>query len=236
MKLTNLEPKIILFFMLLLALTAINQLNAQQTVTEPAPTEPPVAKPVVAKPAATKPVATKPKGSVDNGSVEDRFNFVIRESNTFENSKIVKTWWLTHLKAHVLDTIKSLSSEIKDLQNSVGTKTSRYDSLNVELQNTHEKLTKAINEKDSIAFIGIPMNKHAYNSLLWTIISGLLVLLVIFIFMFKRSNYVTVQTKKDLEDLKVEFEAFRKRALEREEKLVRKHHDEIQKYKNNSKI
>jgi len=227
MKLTKLEPKIILFFMLLLALSAINQLNAQQTATEPTPTEP-----IVAKPATTKPATTKPKGSVDMGSVEDRFNFIIREANTFENSKIVKTWWLTHLKQHVLDTLKSLSGEIKDLHNSVGTKSSKYDSLNVELQNTHEKLTKAISEKDSIAFLGMPMNKHAYNSLLWTIISGLLILLVIFIFMFKRSNYLTVQTKKDLEDLKVEFEAFRKRALEREEKLVRKHHDEMQKYKN----
>ena len=41
-----------------------------------------------------------------------------------------------------------------------------------------------------------------------------------------------MQTKTDLEQLKNEFESFRKRALEREQRVVREMYDEILKYKN----
>jgi uncharacterized membrane protein len=173
-----------------------------------------------------------PRPSVDRGSVEERFNYILKEASTFEDSKVVKGWWLYHLKTHVIDTMKSLQNEIARLNGSVSAKSSNYDSLNAELKRTNDKLALAISEKNSISFVGIPMNKNAYNTLLWSIIGGLTFLLVIFIILFKRSNIVTVQTKKDLDELKNEFEVFRKRALEREEKLVRKHHDEMQKYKN----
>jgi hypothetical protein len=205
MKLTKLRQKYLFILLLLITSPAINSLHAQQSAV---------------------------RGSVDRGSVEDRFNFILKESVTSEDSKIVKGWWLYHLKTFVIDTMKSLQNEIVLLQNSVKNTTSDFDSLNTELKTTNDKLIAAINEKNNISFIGIPMNKNAYNSLVWSIIGGLTFLVAIFILFFKRSNIVSVQTKRDLDELKNEFEAFRKRALEREEKLVRKHHDEMQKYRN----
>jgi hypothetical protein len=206
MALTKLWQKKVLFLMMVISLIAIIPINAQQSA---------------------------PRSSVDRGSVEDRFDYILKEAVTSEDSKVVKGWWLYHLKAHVLDTIKSLQNEIGHLQVSVSAKSSNYDSLNAELKETNEKLTIAIEEKNSISFFGLPMHKNAYNTLLWSIIGGLTFLLLFFILLFKRSNIITVQTKKDIDELKDEFEGFRKRALEREEKLVRKHHDEMQKYRNN---
>jgi hypothetical protein len=174
---------------------------------------------------------TAPRSSVDKGSAEDRFNYILKESVTSEDSKIVKGWWLYHLKTFVIDTIKSLNNEIAVMKNTMSASVSNYDSLKNELQQTNEKLTTAISEKNSLSLFGILMNKSAYNSILWSIIGGLAFLFVLFVLLFKRSNFVTVQTKNDLEELKIEFDTFRKRALEREEKLVRKHHDEIQRYK-----
>jgi hypothetical protein len=67
--------------------------------------------------------------------------------------------------------------------------------------------------------------------MLWTIIFGLLALLIIILLLYRKNNAVTVQTKQDLLELKNEYEIHRKRALEREEKLARQHLDELNKYK-----
>jgi hypothetical protein len=69
----------------------------------------------------------------------------------------------------------------------------------------------------------------------WIIIIGLTFTLVIFILLFKRSNLVTRQTRDDLVEIKNEFESFRKRALEREEGIVRKYHNELMQYKTKGK-
>jgi hypothetical protein len=172
-----------------------------------------------------------PRPSVDRGSIEDRFNYILREGVSSEDSKVIKAWWIYHLKTFVIDTVKSLHNEIEKLQGSVSSTSSNYDSLQNALKVINEKLQLTIKEKDSISLVGIKMNKKAYNSLLWSIIGGITFLLFVLIIMFKRSNIITVQTKKDLDELKDELEAFRKRAREREEELVRKHHNEMQKYK-----
>lgn len=68
---------------------------------------------------------------------------------------------------------------------------------------------------------------------MWSIIGGLFVLLLFFIYKFKNSNAVTKQAKKSLEETEEEFEEHRKIALEREQKVRRQLQDEINKQKNN---
>jgi hypothetical protein len=75
------------------------------------------------------------------------------------------------------------------------------------------------------------MSKQAYNSLVWMIIFAVTIFMVVFIVLYRRSNLVTKQTKISLEELKEEFESHRKRALEREEKLVNNFHREVNKLK-----
>jgi hypothetical protein len=174
------------------------------------------------------------KPSVDRGTIESRFDYVIREASPLEDSKVVKSWWLYHLKTGVSDTLKALRSEIFVTKNVLSAKNAEIDSLKLNIKSVNEELGNVNNEKNSIGFIGISMSKSAYNSLMWSIIIGLALLLLIFIALFKRSHVVTTQTKTDLAELKDEFEAFRKKALEREEKIVRKYHDELSKYKGTS--
>jgi LPXTG-motif cell wall-anchored protein len=174
---------------------------------------------------------TSVKPSIDKGSIESRFDYIIREATALEDSKVVKGWWIYRLKSSVSDTLKALHSEILETKRILSVKNSEIDSLKSGMQFVKDQLNTVNNEKNSIGFMGINMSKTGYNSLMWFIIIGLAVLLIIFIALFKRSNIVTSQTKTDLRELKDEFEAFRKRALEREEKIVRKYHDELSKYK-----
>jgi len=174
---------------------------------------------------------TSVKPSVDRGSIESRVDYIIREAIPSEDSKIVKTWWLYHFKSSISDTLKVLHTEILETKNMLSVKNVEIDSLKLKIQSVKVQLDAVNNEKNSIAFFGISMSKVGYNSLMWFIIISLFVLLLIFIGLFKSGRIITKQTKNDLQSLKEEFDAFRKRSLEREEQIVRKYHDELNKYK-----
>lgn len=171
------------------------------------------------------------KFSLEKGTVENQFNFIFEKSSRYEDYKVVKEAWLYTLKAHVMDTVKSLKRGLRDSHNAIILKQSEVDSIKKEYASIDEKLTTALNEKNSLRFLGILMAKGAYNSLMWTIVLVLGGGLVVFVLLFKKSHVVTSQTKKDLQELKDEFELFRKRALDREEKLSRKYLDDLNKIK-----
>jgi hypothetical protein len=171
------------------------------------------------------------KLSLDKGTVENQFNFVLEKSSRYEDYKVIKEGWLYALKTHVLDSVKTLKKGLKDSRTLIQTKQLAIDSLKNELVAVNDRLSTTLKEKNSLRFFGILMGKVAYNSLMWTIILGLAATLVFLVMLFKRNLMVTNQTKIALQEAKEEFETFRKRALEREEKLSRKYLDELNKYK-----
>jgi hypothetical protein len=171
------------------------------------------------------------KPFIENATIENQFNFVFDKSYKFENFKSVKIPWFLTLKSHALDTIKNLKNELRKAKVQYSTSGSVIDTLRAELKRANEQLSITDKEKNSLRFLGILMGKSSYNTLVWTIILALAILLAIFILLFKRSHVVTSQTKDTLAEVKEEFETYRKRTLEREEKMARKHLDELNKYK-----
>ena len=73
------------------------------------------------------------------------------------------------------------------------------------------------------------MSKPTYKLIVWSFVGVLIVLLSFFIFKFKNSNVLTLEAKKALAEMEEEFENHRRRALEREQKVMRKLQDEINK-------
>jgi len=174
---------------------------------------------------------TQDKPFLEKGTVEEQFNFIYDKSYTFEIYKSVRIPWFTTLKSHVLDSLKSIKKELRKSERIAQSKDGLLDSLKSELEKTKQDLATVTNEKNSFRLFGILMGKGSYNSLVWLIILTLSGLLALFALLFKRSNSITSQTKASLTEVKDEFETFRKRSLEREEKMARKHLDEMNKYK-----
>ena len=170
--------------------------------------------------------------SIDESNIEGQFNYVLQKSDKIEDSRIVKSWQLYRLKTHVLDSLAEIQGKLDNSHQLVAFKQQKIDSLNTLLSKTNEKLTATVQAKNSLRLFGIQMEKSTYKSIMWLIIAGLAFCLFLFIALFKRSNIVTVQTRKVLEETQAEFEAHRKRALAREEQIVRKLYDELNKYKN----
>jgi len=62
--------------------------------------------------------------------------------------------------------------------------------------------------------------------MMWSIIGILLSGLLLFIFRFKNSNTLTRQAKIKLDELELDFEDYKRKALEKEQKLGRQLQDE----------
>jgi hypothetical protein len=134
-----------------------------------------------------------------------------------------------------LDSLGALKTELNDTKKVVETQNMEINKLKSDLKITNDNLTGVTKEKDSIKFIGIPMTKSSYNTLLWSIILGLVVLLAVFIFKFKSSNSITNLAQSQLLDTEAEFDSYKVTALEREQKVRRELQDELNKKKYSDK-
>jgi flagellar motility protein MotE (MotC chaperone) len=177
----------------------------------------------------------KIKGSLTEGTIESQFDYIYVKSFTYKNTKSVKMGDLQKIKSNVLDSINTLKKELNETKLVVQTQEKEINSLKSDLKTTNDNLTIVTKEKDGIKFLGFPMTKTGYNTILWSIITGLLVFLLFFIYRFKASNTITKQANALLADTEAEFENYKAKALEREQKVRRELQDELNKQKYSSK-
>lgn len=173
------------------------------------------------------------KLSLNSGTLDNQFEYVIRRSNNYQEYKVVKKTWLYSLKSHTLDSLKVLHNNLNDTKIVVNTQAEEIASLKTNLTNTQGTLDKTNIEKDNMSLFGMQMSKSSYNTMLWSIIAGLLAFLLFFIYKYKNSNAITKEAKTALSETEEEFEEHRRKALEREQKVRRQLQDELNKNKSN---
>jgi septal ring factor EnvC (AmiA/AmiB activator) len=173
--------------------------------------------------------------SLEGGTIESQFQYLYKNSGNYNADgrryEVVRIINLDKLRDNVLDSINASNANRSQLKATISGHESTISSLNEQLKETTDNLTSVTEEKDSMAFLGIQVSKGTYNFILWTIILGLLLLLLLFIYKFRRSNYLTQEAKANLSDLESEYEDHRRRALEREQRISRELQDEINKYR-----
>ncbi len=199
---------------LLLALTVINLVSAQQG-------------------------SSQKELSLDGGTIDDQFEYVFKRSGNYSAEgrryEVVRLQDLNKLRKNVNDTLVKVSKTEAQLQATIEQHETSITSLEKQLESTNTELNAVNEEKDSISLLGAMVSKGTYNFILWTIIIGLFLLLLLFIYRFRKSNYLTQEAKVKLADVEVEYENHRRRALEREQKISRQLQDEINKYKKSSR-
>lgn len=170
-----------------------------------------------------------PKPSLDNGTIESQFDYLYRKSSSYQEYKVVKQTFYYKIKKNVLDSLNVLKNELASTKQVVETQNIEVNELKGALKTTNDNLTNVTKEKDNIKLLGISLTKASYNTILWSIITGLVLFLLFFIYRFKNSNSITKQANKSLAEIEEEFFAFKTIALEREQKVRRELQDEINK-------
>ncbi len=172
--------------------------------------------------------------ALNQEKIEKQFDVVIKKSGKFQEYKVVKRIWIDKLKRNTIDTIKTLESKLTAADLKIKEQQTTITGLEETLGNTNQSLSSITEEKDNMVFLGMSLTKGNYKIMMWGIVAGLLLLLAFFIFRFKNSNTITIQANKALAETEKEFEEHRTRALEREQKVMRKLQDEINKQRKTS--
>ncbi len=173
--------------------------------------------------------------SLDKGTINNQFEYIYKKSGNYradgKRYEVVRIIWLDKLRKNVLDSLNAANKKEAELNATIAGHEATITSLNNKLEETTSNLSSVTEEKDSMSLLGMLVSKVTYNLILWTIISGLLLLFLLFVFKFRRSNTLTQEAKTALSELEVEYEDHRRRALEREQKISRQLQDEINKYR-----
>lgn len=160
-------------------------------------------------------------GSLRSGTIDSQFDYLYSISNNFEEHKVVKRTNLDLIKANVLDSMKTMRSEMSSLKAEMAAKLDSVEIVKLELAQAVVEKEEAIAAKDNFSFFGIGIDKAVYSGFMWLLVAGLAGALAFFSFQFTRSFSKVRKAEKDLSEVQEEFEQHRKNTLERERKMKR---------------
>ena len=158
--------------------------------------------------------------------IQQEFQELIESSNNYQEYKVVNYDDLIDLRDNTNDYIQELKDQITVGKNTADQQVEEIANLEGELKTTQQNLQKVTEEKDNIVFLGMPLTKGTYMAMMWGIVAILIIALLFFIYKFKNSNAVTKEAKKRLDDTEKEFDIYKKKALEKEQRLGRLLQDE----------
>jgi hypothetical protein len=164
-----------------------------------------------------------------NNSMKEQMKYIEEKTRIYENYRAIREDIFQQIKNNVSDTLRVASGKISELNNKKLLLSHTIDSLSVNLESTKTSLEETTRTKNSISILGIEVNKLTYNSIMWTIVAGLVAILTLGFLAFKRNLSVTLNTKNELVDLKNEFETYRKTTREAREKMSMAHFNELKK-------
>jgi small basic protein len=163
------------------------------------------------------------------GTLKEQMDYLTEKTRIYDNYRAIREDMFQKIKSNSLDSLKNAGTKIAGLKGINAGLSIRLDSLNTSLGSVKQNLEDITKSKNSISFMGLEINKSAYNGIVWTIILALAAIIVLGFLVFRRNMGLTSRTRKDFEDLKKEFEAYRKASREAREKMSMAHFYELKK-------
>lgn len=165
--------------------------------------------------------AQEETGSLNSGTIESQFDYLNSISNNYQEYKVVKKAHLDKIRQNVTDSLKVFKEDLATLKQGMKDRQTDIADLNTQMSGLQEQLAAAEEARDSFSFLGFPIHKAFYNSLMWTLVAVLLGAFLFFLYQYTQSYKVISKARKDLDETKEEFDQHRKNTLERERKLRR---------------
>lgn len=165
--------------------------------------------------------------------IQDEFSALIQESNNYQGYKVVDYDKLIELRNTTRNYISELKEEIIVHKNTVDQQNDQIERLKSDLASTQEDLNRVTEEKDALMFLGMPFSKGGYKTMMWGIVAALLAILLVIFFRYKSSHAATKDARQKLDETEREFDIYRTKALEKEQRLGRMLQDERNKTSGN---
>lgn len=161
-----------------------------------------------------------PQGLLEN------YDEIIDQSNNYEDYKVVKKLRLKNFRNSLSKKLDELDKEIENYKSQLQEEENKIIDLQNQLEATQNNLDETTAQRDQILLFGSPISKEVYQTTMWGIIGALIILLILLLIKFKANNSATNEAKKQLETVDKEFEEYKRKALEKQQKLGRELQDQ----------
>ncbi|WP_258097197.1 hypothetical protein [Marinoscillum pacificum] len=167
-------------------------------------------------------VAQEEEAAVDQPqTLKGTFDGMMEKYSTYEQYKVIPITRMNQFWVEVNDSLITKDRSISQLNVEIVALNAMIDSLKSDLATVKNNLETSEATNSEISFVGIPFDKTVYHILVWTIIIILAALAVIAYFMYIRSNGLTSRFKKDLEQMRHEYDEHRDKSREVQVRLKR---------------
>jgi hypothetical protein len=165
------------------------------------------------------------------GTISKQLKYLDEHTRIYDNYRAIREDIFRLISGNTIDTLTNAKNSINKLILQTTTLNNRIDSLKKSLEVANNELKVKTRTKNSIHVLGMEVNKKAYNSIMWTIMAAMAFLLISGFLTFRQNRIITLRTKKDLNELKEEFEEYRNKTRLDREKMTMDHFNEIRKLK-----
>jgi len=168
---------------------------------------------------------------LSKNTIKEQISFIEERTRIYENYRAIREDMFQKINRNFIDTLSLARDRISGLNILASGLNRTNDSLNTLLDTTRRSLEEITATKNSIRLLGVEINKVTYNTVMWIIVAGLVVILAVGFLAFKRNLIVNIRTGKELKELKEEFEAYRQSSRIAREKMSMDHFNELKKLK-----
>lgn len=168
---------------------------------------------------------------LSSSTMQEQIKYVEKHTRIYDNFRAIREDIYQKINRNFIDTLMAEKNRVTALNTLTSNLNTKTDSLNALLNTTRIKLEEATTTKNNIRVLGLEIKKGAYNTIMWTIVGGLALLLALGFLVFKRNLVVLLRTEKDLKELKDEFAAYKQTSRLAREKLEMDNFRAIQKLK-----
>jgi hypothetical protein len=165
----------------------------------------------------------------EESTLKSQHKFIMQQSTTYDNNKVVKTQWMKKFYSNVEDSLELAKNENSDLEKAYSEEIKVSKDALKSITALKKELASVNFEKENITFFGSLTSKSLYKAIVWITIMSLLTFLLLFLYKFKNSNIITTDAKEKLKEIEFELEETKKKSRTKEQELMRKLQDEINK-------
>lgn len=169
--------------------------------------------------------------STSASALEGQFDYILNKSEKYKEVTVVKTAWLQNLKQQVTASYDKLEQELSHSKAMITEQQLKMTTLQNKMQQTSKQLSAYTNTGPTVTFLGITFNQIVFGTLFSILFFGSLILACIWAIKFNKANEIAKNAQHVVVDLEEEYQEYKRRAIEREQKVSRLLQDEINKQK-----
>jgi hypothetical protein len=163
----------------------------------------------------------------DEGPLDEQFEYLQQRTTIYNNFRAIREDMFRKLRRNTLDTLNVAFNQIASLQQQITQVQNEKNSLQEQYSQVVEERDAAFQSQDSLDLFGMEVNKATYNTIVWSIVGVLAIILIIALIFFNRANSIARQKSREMNELQVEYDEYRKTSRERFERQNIEHFNEL---------